>query len=110
MIFVYDDWNREHVAKHGVSQADAEYVIERARQPYPKKIEEGKLIVYGPSRTGEILEVVFAFRTADQVDFDAVDLLQLDELSEGDKRVAVYIIHAMPISGRSMKRYRKRLR
>jgi uncharacterized DUF497 family protein len=110
VIFAYDDWNREHVAKHGVSHADAEYVIESARRPYPKKIEEGKFIVYGPDRTGRVLEVVFAFKSADQIDFDTVDLLQLGDLSEAQNPVAVYIIHAMPISGRTKKRYRRRLR
>jgi uncharacterized DUF497 family protein len=108
MIFSYDDWNRQHVSKHGVQRADAEYVVEHATPPYPQRIEGGKLIVYGPDRAGRILEVVFAFRSAEDVDFDSLDLLQLEELSQKANAITTYIIHAMPVGGRGKKRYRRR--
>lgn len=109
MIFAYDDWNREHVRKHGVQYADAEYVIEHARSPYPQRIDEGKYIVYGPDRYGRILEVVFAYRSGEELDFRSLALLELGELSDSRKDlVAVYIIHAMPVTGRRARRYRRR--
>jgi uncharacterized DUF497 family protein len=67
VLFIYDEWNREHVAKHGVRYHDAEFVIENARPPYPKKIEEGKFIVYGKDGQGRTLEVVFAFKHAEEI-------------------------------------------
>jgi uncharacterized DUF497 family protein len=100
VIFVYDDWNRNHVAKHGVNRAEAEFVVENARPPYPKKIEHGKFIVYGRDPAGRTLEVVFALKSCDEVDFDSLDLLQLEELTRKANSVAVYIIHAMPVSRR----------
>jgi len=110
VIFAYDEWNREHVGKHGVNRIDAEYVVENAAAPYPQRIERGKFIVYGPDCAGRIIEVVFAFRTADRVDFESLDLSQLEELTQKADAVAVYIIHAMPIAGRTKKRYRRRRR
>ena len=110
MIFAYDNWNRQHVSKHGVQQADAEFVVEHAKPPYPQRIEEGKFIVYGPDRAGRILEVAFAFRASDEIDFESLDMLQLEELSQRENAFAVYIIHAMPIEGRRKKRYRRRRR
>jgi hypothetical protein len=109
VIFACDDWNREHVGKHGVSRADAEYVVENARRPYPKKIEDGKFIIYGPDRAGEILEVVFAFKIDAEIEFDELELLDLGEWSCSANPVAVYIIHAMPVSGRKKRRYRRRM-
>jgi uncharacterized DUF497 family protein len=110
VIFAYDDWNREHVQKHSVSCADAEYVVENARPPYPKKIEEGKFMVYGPSRAGEILEVVFAFKTDAEIEFEALEFSDWGEWSDSANPVAVYIIHAMPITGRKKRQYRRRMR
>ena len=110
MIFAYDNWNRQHVSKHGVERADAQYVVENAKPPYPKRIENGKFMVYGPDRAGRILEVAFAFRTADELDFESLDLLQLEELSQKENAVAVYIIHAMPVEGRRKRNYRRRKR
>lgn len=109
VIFAYDDWNDEHVQKHGVKRADAEYVIRQASSPYPRKIEEGKYIVYGPDRGGRILEVVFTYRTAEQLGVESVSFEDLVDIAKtGKDPIVVYIIHAMPVPGRRARRYRPR--
>lgn len=110
MIFLYDAWNREHIAKHGVREADAEYVVETAMPPYPRKKEGVKFLVWGPDLTGRITEVVFAFKTEQEIDFEAVELTDLDELSDSENATGVYIIHAMFLDGRRLKQYRRNRR
>ena len=107
MLFVYDDWNREHVTKHGVMLHDAKFVIDNARPPYPKKIEEGKFIVYGKDRHGRMLEVVFALKRAEEIGHNSLDFLQAEELTQRANTVGVYIIHAMPVAKRKQPRRRR---
>ena len=35
MEFRWNDWNIEHLAKHGVDLDEAELVVSQARSPYP---------------------------------------------------------------------------
>jgi len=63
MIFLWDDFNREHIGKHGVDQEEAVKVIENAMAPFPKEIGGDKFIVMGPDRRGRIIEVVFTYKS-----------------------------------------------
>lgn len=42
MDFRWNAWNEEHVASHGVSPEEAEAVVESARTPFPRKIDDDK--------------------------------------------------------------------
>jgi uncharacterized DUF497 family protein len=53
---VWDDWNREHVAKHGVSPDEAEEVV--AGDPIFRAGYKGRLVVTGPTVAGRMLTVV----------------------------------------------------
>jgi hypothetical protein len=33
MFFIWDDWNEEHIARHGVEPFEAEHVVLNARRP-----------------------------------------------------------------------------
>ena len=46
MDFRWNDWNEEHVGKHGVSIDEAERVVETARSPFPRMIEDNKRLVW----------------------------------------------------------------
>ena len=35
MEFRWNEWNLDHVSKHGVTPDEAEYVVRNARRPYP---------------------------------------------------------------------------
>ena len=42
MDFRWNEWNEEHVANHGVLPQEAEVVVESARRPFPRKIDNDK--------------------------------------------------------------------
>jgi uncharacterized DUF497 family protein len=86
MEFRWIDWNRDHVAEHGVDPDEAEMVVRLARPPYPRKIEEDKWLVVGRGRGGRFLQVIYVV----------------------DPDKTVFIIHARPISEREKRRYRRR--
>jgi uncharacterized DUF497 family protein len=86
--FRWNEWNLEHIAEHGIEARAAERVVEEARAPYPRRIEEHKLLVWGPDPTGEPLQVIFVL----------------------DEDGSVYVIHARPLTKRERRRYRRQRR
>lgn len=86
MDFRWNDWNREHVEKHGVGPEEAEFIVRAARAPYPEERGDDKWRVWGQSADGRYLQVVFV------VDIDDT----------------VYVIHARPLNDREKRRFRKR--
>ena len=55
MDFRWNEWNIGHVGRHGVSPEVAEEVIQTAARPYPRRVGEDKLLVWGASEEGERL-------------------------------------------------------
>ena len=88
MDFRWSDWNEQHIADHGVVPLEAEAVIEGARPPFPRRIEDDKWLVWGRGVGGRLLQVVFV-------------------LDDDD---AVYVIHARPMTDREKRRYRRMVR
>ena len=73
--FRWNDWNADHIAKHGIQAWQAEHVVRNAKPPYPRRHKKGTWIVKGRLPSGQRAQVVF--------------LIDDDEL--------IYVIHAMPI-------------
>lgn len=88
MQFRWNSWNYEHVEIHGVAADEAEAVVETARSPFPRMIEDDKWIVWGRGSGGRLLQVVF--------------LIDPDD--------TVFIIHARPLSEKERRRYRRIMR
>ena len=88
MDFRWNQWNEEHVAGHGVLPIEAEAVIEGARRPFPRKIEDDKWLVWGRGAGGRLLQVVFVL----------------------DEDESVYVIHARPLNDREKRHYRQLVR
>jgi uncharacterized DUF497 family protein len=86
MEFRWTSWNAEHVAELGVSPEEAETVVRAARNPFPRKIEEDKWLVWGQGRGGRFLQVIFV-------------------LDEDDR---IFVIHARPLTDREKRRHRRR--
>ena len=59
MDFRWNQWNVEHLANHGVDPDEAEDVVRRARGPYPRRIGDDKLLVWGSGRGGRLLQIIF---------------------------------------------------
>ena len=45
MQFRWIDWNRDHIAKHGIDSEETENVVRGARPPFPEQIGDDKLLV-----------------------------------------------------------------
>jgi uncharacterized DUF497 family protein len=88
MQFRWIDWNRDHVAEHGIDPDEAETVVRNARVPFPEEIEDDKWIVKGRGIGGRFLQVIY--------------LIDPDD--------TVFIIHARPLTDREKKQLRRRWR
>jgi uncharacterized DUF497 family protein len=86
MDFRWNEWNVEHIARHGVAPEEAEHVVRTGKNPFPRKIEEDKWIVWGRGRGGRFLQVIYVL----------------------DEDRTVYIIHARPLEDREKHRLRRR--
>ena len=85
MEFEWNDWNLEHLARHGVEPAEAEAVICGARSPYPIRRENDKWLVWGPGQGGRLMQVVYV----------------VDELD------GLFVIHARPLTHREKRRWQR---
>jgi len=86
MDFRWNEWNVEHIARHGVMPDEAEYVVRTAKNPFPRKIEEDKWLVWGRGRGDRFLQVIYVL----------------------DEDRTVYVIHARPLEDREKRRFRRR--
>lgn len=73
--FRWNDWNIDHVQKHGSDVTEAEAVIKAAGRGYPRKIGDGKYEVVGRGNGGRRVRVIFIY----------------------SPQGVVYVIHAMPL-------------
>ncbi len=85
MQFRWIDWNREHIAEHGVEREEAEMVARNAKPPFPRKIGDDKWLVIGRGVGGRFLQVIY--------------------LTDPDK--TIFVIHARPIDDREKRRLRR---
>ena len=88
MHFRWNPWNLEHIEEHGIAPGDAEFVVERARRPFPEMIGDEKRYVAGQTSRGAFIQVIYI-------------------LDEDD---TVYVIHARPLNDSEKRRYRKRIK
>jgi uncharacterized DUF497 family protein len=84
--FRWSDWNVGHVARHGVSPEEAEAVILSAVEPFPRRLEDDKWLVWGRGTGGRPLQVVFVL----------------------DEDETVYVIHARPLTEAEKRRMRRK--
>ena len=47
MDFRWNDWNEEHIQRHGVEPEEAEEVILRAKSTFPLAQDDEKYLVWG---------------------------------------------------------------
>jgi hypothetical protein len=108
VLFVWDDWNLEHIAGHGVAPREAETVVRYARKPYPVAIDDEKWLVLGRTKQDRLIHVIFVRKDIDQLDLLGFDAVELDEAIRRGVVKAVYVIHAMPASSRQTRLHRRR--
>jgi uncharacterized DUF497 family protein len=86
MQFRWIDWNRDHIAEHGIEPKEAEMVVRNARPPFPEVIEDDKWIIKGRGIGGRFLQVIY--------------LLDADD--------TIFVIHARPLTEREKRQLRRR--
>lgn len=86
MDFRWNDWNEEHINRHGVGLEEVEEVIEKARSPFPLTQGDDRYLVWGRTSEGRFLQVVFIIDPAE----------------------TVFVIHARPLTEREKRRFRRR--
>jgi uncharacterized DUF497 family protein len=85
--FRWNNWNADHIAAHGISVNEAEYVVQNARKGYPRYQGDGKYLVRGRTVEGEYIQVAFL-------------------IEEND---ALYVIHARPLNAKEKHAFRRGL-
>lgn len=109
MIFSWDDENREHLRKHAVTPSEAEHIVNRAATPFPQKVGDGKLRVWGRTKQGRLLQVIYVLKPQSAVAFESVDILDWAALEDDPQAKIARVIHAMDLTD-DMKRQLRRLR
>jgi uncharacterized DUF497 family protein len=79
--------NVEHIGVHGVGPLEAEYVIRRARRPFPRAVGNDKYLVRGQAADGTYLQVIFIYSPPG----------------------VIYVIHARPMNASEKQRFRRRM-
>lgn len=109
LIALWNAWNIEHIATHGISRDEAEYVALHAARPFPREIGDDKFLVWGQTLDGRYLQVIFIRPDGD--DIDLASLIDVDLFALADeKSEPIYVIHAMDMTDRQKKQLRRRKR
>ena len=90
MEFVWNAVNIDHIAKHGISPFQAEFVVERARRPYPQMVGDDKRLVVGRLADGAYVQVIY--------------------VPSRSVPGAVYVMHARPLTDAEKRKFRRRSR
>lgn len=84
----WNDWNIGKLDKHGVTPAEVEQVVNHPGRGFPRRIDKGKWLVWGPTSAGRLLQVIY--------------LLETDH--------TLFVIHARELDTREKRQIRKRQR
>jgi uncharacterized DUF497 family protein len=106
---MYVHWEPQHVdhiAEHNIKQEEAEYVALHAQSPYPELVGEGKRAVWGQTKAGRFLQVIFVYRSVETIDLEDVPPHWRLELGAMDE--AICIIHARELNAAEKRRLRRR--
>ena len=88
MDFRWNQWNLEHLSKHGVDPEEAEEVVRESVDPFPRRIDDEKLLAWGPGRGGRLLQVIFVL----------------------DDDGTAFVIHGRELTNREKRLHRRRTR
>ena len=93
---------------------DADILLERLecrahclawRPPFPRDQGSGKCLVWGQTSVGRYVQVIYVLPDDEDVDVDALEPVDLLAFADGES--VIYVIHAMGLTDRQKKQYRK---
>jgi len=102
--------NRDHIAKHRVTPAEASFVVENAAPPFPQEVGDGKRRVWGATVTGRLLQVIYVLKKQGDVAFDSVDARDWSVLQAAPDVKIARVIHAMELTPDMKRQLRRRRR
>ncbi len=105
--FHWDDWNLDHATRHGVSTIDAEFLVQTTPQERFEQAADEKFRVVGRTDAGELIQVVFALKTFEDLDYEALSIADIIEL-EVYQQPLVYVIHSRPLTVSEKRRFNRR--
>lgn len=86
--FRWHAWNIEHIAMHGISVPEAQFIVEHPRRPYPEMIGDGKRYIAGQTPDGTYAQVIYLL----------------------DPDGTVFVIHARLLNDSEKRKYRTRIK
>jgi uncharacterized DUF497 family protein len=86
MRFRWNAHNIEHIGAHDITPAEAEYVVDHARTPFPEMIGKGKRYVAGRTWDAKYVQVIYIL----------------------DSDATAYVIHARPLTDAEKQKFRRR--
>ncbi len=107
-LFLWDAWNRGHIAPHSVSENEAEAVVRGSKPPFPRRLGDEKRLVWGRTPAGRYLQVIYIVRTADQIDYESMSFEDIIGLGDSDIPL-VYVIHARGLTAKEKSQYKRAL-
>jgi hypothetical protein len=110
VIFAWDETNRNHIAKHGVTPTESRFVVENATAPFPQDVGDGKRRVWGPTVAGRLLQVIYVLKAQDDVAFESIDPLDWEALQGVPEAKIARVIHAMELTTDMKRQLRRRRR
>jgi len=102
--FIWNEWNVAHVAKHGVTRRQAEYVVKHPRRPFPSYEGDDKWLVQGQDEDGNYLQVIYVLES----DARGIDYADLDLIDVSGDPDSVFVVHARPLEDDEKRRLRRR--
>jgi hypothetical protein len=99
--------HRPHRRTQRDQAREAEYVVKHAEPPFPSESNDGKLVAWGQTREGRYLQVIFVYRSDDEIEYESLLLEDLLKLEDGAGPV-IYVIHAMALTEKMKRQYRRR--
>jgi uncharacterized DUF497 family protein len=101
--FIWNKKNVEHIAEHGVTPEEAEFVVLNGRTTYH---EDNKWLARGQTRSGRYLQVIYVMESdATGIDYSEVDLLEVAGACD-----SFYVIHARPLTTAERSTFKRRKR
>jgi len=108
-IFLWTPRNIERVGRHDIIYDVAEYVVQHAAAPYLENVGDDNRSVWGATRNGRFLQVIFVHVQIENMTSEEYAFLEPHEriaLDAGEP--AVRIIHARELTNDEKRRLRRR--
>ncbi len=84
--FRWIEWNIDHIARHGVTVEEAEFVVDHPMRRYPRRARNQTYIAVGQTSGGRYLQVVYVFDDPDPGVPRTVFILHARSLNDAEKR------------------------